>query len=93
MVSQKKNSPFRCNYDSSLKLKNKYALFHYFYYYSLFQFIEVNGLRLTEPRQVYVRIWKGLTGKKVSSDQAQQCLENKFSSENECSTILLVDEV
>lgn len=57
------------------------------------QFVEVNGLRLTEARQAYVRIWFSLSGSKVTSDQALHNLEKKFSGRPSRPTVLLVDEV
>lgn len=36
-----------------------------------FKFIEVNGMRLTDPDQAFVRIWKELTGKKATAKHAQ----------------------
>ena len=37
-----------------------------------FNFIEVNGMRLTEPNQAYVQIWQGLHGgEKVTAEHAR----------------------
>ncbi|KAG8325031.1 Origin recognition complex, subunit 1 [Homalodisca vitripennis] len=58
-----------------------------------FDFVEVNGLRLTEPRQAYVRIYQALTDQKVTPDQAQQLLNKRFSGKCKKSTIILVDEL
>jgi origin recognition complex subunit 1 len=30
-----------------------------------FEYVDINGMRLTEPRQAYVHIYKQLTGKTV----------------------------
>lgn len=57
------------------------------------QFIEVNGLRLTEPRQAYSRIWQELSGEKKSADHAMKALEKKFNSSNKRPCVLLIDEV
>ena len=46
---------------------------------SEFQFIEINGMRLTEPNQAYPQIWKALTGEKVAVEQARNLLEKRFS--------------
>ncbi|XP_054273323.1 origin recognition complex subunit 1-like [Macrosteles quadrilineatus] len=58
-----------------------------------FDFVEVNGLRLTEPKQAYVRILQALTDRKLSPDQAQQVLNRRFSNNCKKSTIILVDEL
>uniref|UniRef100_A0A1B6DK75 Origin recognition complex subunit 1 n=1 Tax=Clastoptera arizonana TaxID=38151 RepID=A0A1B6DK75_9HEMI len=58
-----------------------------------FDFVEVNGLRLTEPRQSYVRILQILTGQKLPAEQAQRTLDKKFSGKTKRSTVLLVDEL
>lgn len=60
-----------------------------------FQYIEVNGLRMTEPRQVFVQVLKSLTGQKSTPQQAQDILAQRFcsgSSKNK-TVVLLVDEV
>lgn len=44
-----------------------------------FDFIEINGMRLTEPNQAYPQIWKALTGEKVAVEQARNLLEKRFS--------------
>ncbi|XP_014260025.1 origin recognition complex subunit 1 isoform X2 [Cimex lectularius] len=58
-----------------------------------FDFVEVNGLRLTEPRQAYVRIWQTLTKNKLTPEQALKSLEDKFTGKNKRCCILLVDEL
>ncbi|BES98051.1 Origin recognition complex subunit [Nesidiocoris tenuis] len=58
-----------------------------------FNFVEVNGLRLTEPRQAYVRICQALCNSKVTTDQALRQLETKFLGKPKRSTLLLVDEL
>uniref|UniRef100_T1HIB5 Origin recognition complex subunit 1 n=1 Tax=Rhodnius prolixus TaxID=13249 RepID=T1HIB5_RHOPR len=55
-------------------------------------FVEVNGLRLTEPRQSYVRIWQALTGNKVIMELALKNLEKKFLGRPTRTTLLLLDE-
>ncbi|KAJ1532158.1 hypothetical protein ONE63_000781 [Megalurothrips usitatus] len=60
-----------------------------------FQYIEVNGLRMTEPRQVFVQVLKSLTGQKCTPQQAQDILAQRFcsgSGKNK-TIVLLVDEV
>ncbi|PSN53635.1 hypothetical protein C0J52_00967 [Blattella germanica] len=58
-------------------------------------FIELNGMRLTEPRQAYVQLLKQLTGQTMAAEQAQQLLERRFSrsAKKNITTLLLVDEV
>jgi len=68
-----------------------------------FRFIEVNGMRLTEPNQAYVQIWQGLTGgEKVTAEHARNLLEARFtksaaadkkSQKSTTTTVLLVDEL
>uniref|UniRef100_A0A0A9W1Z1 Origin recognition complex subunit 1 n=2 Tax=Lygus hesperus TaxID=30085 RepID=A0A0A9W1Z1_LYGHE len=58
-----------------------------------FDFVEVNGLRMTEPRQAYVRIWQILSKNKVTADQALKHLETKFLGKPKRCTVLLVDEL
>lgn len=61
-----------------------------------FDYIEINGMRLTEPRQAYVQIYRQLTGKTMAWAQARDLLEDRFTGNNKKSmrtTILLVDEL
>lgn len=60
-----------------------------------FQFIELNGMWLTEPRQAYVQLLKALTGQTTTAEQAQQLLERRFSrtAHRRITTLVLVDEV
>uniref|UniRef100_A0A6P7FC55 Origin recognition complex subunit 1 n=1 Tax=Diabrotica virgifera virgifera TaxID=50390 RepID=A0A6P7FC55_DIAVI len=59
-----------------------------------FKFVNVNGMRLTEPRQAYVEILKQLTGKTVSWEQAQNSLEEIFvKSKKKESIVMLIDEL
>merc|ERR1719204_2446799 len=65
-----------------------------------FRFIEVNGMRLTEPNQAYVQIWQGLTGgEKCTAEHARNLLEKRFTSADKKSgkktvtTVLVVDEL
>ncbi|CAI9571948.1 unnamed protein product, partial [Staurois parvus] len=62
---------------------------------SSFQYIEINGMKLTDPHQAYVQILKLLTGQKATADHAAALLEKRFStpaSKRE-TTVLLVDEL
>ncbi|KAH8415925.1 hypothetical protein KR222_003908 [Zaprionus bogoriensis] len=60
-----------------------------------FDFMEINGMRLTEPRQAYVQIYKQLTGKTVSWEHAHSLLEKRFTTPapRRVTTVLLVDEL
>ncbi|XP_066453691.1 origin recognition complex subunit 1 [Eleutherodactylus coqui] len=60
-----------------------------------FQYIEINGMKLTDPHQAYVQILKLLTGQKVTADHAAALLEKRFSTpaSNRETTVLLVDEL
>jgi origin recognition complex subunit 1 len=50
-------------------------------------------MRLTEPNQAYVQIWKKLTGQKATADHASALLERRFSHATDRTTVLLVDEL
>ncbi|XP_072919103.1 origin recognition complex subunit 1 [Hemitrygon akajei] len=60
-----------------------------------FQFIEINGMKLTDPHQCYVQILKLLTGQKATADHAATLLEKRFGTPapKRESTVLLVDEL
>ncbi|XP_061400763.1 origin recognition complex subunit 1 [Musca vetustissima] len=60
-----------------------------------FDFLEINGMRLTEPRQAYVHIYRQLTGKTVSWEHAHALLEKRFTTPapRRVTTVLLVDEL
>lgn len=60
-----------------------------------FECVEINGMRITEPRKAYVEIYRQLTGKTVTWEQAYNLLDKRFStpSPRRISTILLVDEL
>lgn len=60
-----------------------------------FDFIEINGMRLTEPRQAYVEIYKKLFAKTVSWEQAHTLLEKRFTTPapHRKTIVLLVDEL
>lgn len=60
-----------------------------------FDFVEINGMRITEPRKAYVEIYRQLTGKTVTWEQAYNLLDKRFStpSPRRLSTVLLVDEL
>jgi origin recognition complex subunit 1 len=60
-----------------------------------FKFIEVNGMKLTDPHQVHVQILQQLTGQKATPDHAAALLEKRFSTPDprRDPTVLLVDEL
>lgn len=61
----------------------------------LFKFIEVNGMKLTEPNQTFCKILRDLTGQKATPDHAASILEKKFSqpAPKKENIIILVDEL
>lgn len=66
-----------------------------------FEYVAINGMKMTEPRQAYVEINRQLTGEKLSCEQAQKQLEARFTRQAakgakasaQKSTVLLVDEL
>ncbi|BFZ00133.1 hypothetical protein BsWGS_03172 [Bradybaena similaris] len=60
-----------------------------------FKFVEVNGMKLTEPRQAYVEILKTLTGKDATADHAAKILNKMFTvpAPRSSPVVLLVDEL
>lgn len=64
-------------------------------YGSQFRFIELNGMKLTDPNQTYPALLKLLTGQKASTDHAANILEKMFSKDEpeKEHTVLLVDEL
>ncbi|KFP72399.1 Origin recognition complex subunit 1 [Apaloderma vittatum] len=60
-----------------------------------FQFIEINGMKLTDPHQAYVRILELLTGQKVTANHAAVLLAKLFSTPGpkRKTTVLIVDEL
>ncbi|XP_065185349.1 origin recognition complex subunit 1-like isoform X2 [Sycon ciliatum] len=62
-----------------------------------FRFIEINGMRLSEPKQAYVQIWKELNGtdKRVTAEHAAQLLDKFFGNPSTIKSpiVLLVDEL
>ncbi|XP_053432465.1 origin recognition complex subunit 1 [Nycticebus coucang] len=60
-----------------------------------FRFIEVNGMKLTEPHQVYVQILEKLTGQKATANHAAEMLAKRFRTPGspQETTVLLVDEL
>lgn len=60
-----------------------------------FEYQEINAMRLTDPHQLWVQVWKHLTGQKVTSAHAASLLEKRFSTPapRREPTLLLVDEL
>ncbi|XP_066521037.1 origin recognition complex subunit 1 isoform X2 [Hoplias malabaricus] len=60
-----------------------------------FQFIEINGMKMTDPHQAYVQILQKLTDQKATADHAAALLERRFSmpAPSKETTVLLVDEL
>ncbi|AWP10436.1 putative origin recognition complex subunit 1 [Scophthalmus maximus] len=60
-----------------------------------FHFIEINGMKMTDPHQAYVQILQNLTGQKATADHAAALLEKRFGSAapRKETTVLLVDEL
>lgn len=60
-----------------------------------FNFIEINGMKMTDPHQAYVQILQKLTDQKATSDHAAALLEKRFSAPapKKETTVLLVDEL
>uniref|UniRef100_A0A8C7A268 Origin recognition complex subunit 1 n=1 Tax=Nothoprocta perdicaria TaxID=30464 RepID=A0A8C7A268_NOTPE len=60
-----------------------------------FQFIEINGMKLTDPHQAYVQILEFLTGQKVTATHAATLLSKLFCTPGpkRKTTVLMVDEL
>jgi origin recognition complex subunit 1 len=64
-----------------------------------FEYVEINGMRLPEPAQLYTALWKALTTKQASPAKACQYLRTRFESKaqgrasNRPVCVLLVDEL
>ncbi|KAK0177279.1 hypothetical protein PV328_001348 [Microctonus aethiopoides] len=60
-----------------------------------FNFIEINGMKLSEPRQAYVQILKQLTGETTTWEVARATIEKKLTNanNNKSMTLLLIDEL
>ncbi|NXA04677.1 ORC1 protein, partial [Sapayoa aenigma] len=60
-----------------------------------FQFVEINGMKLTDPHQAYVQILEFLTGQKVTATHAAELLAKLFSTPGpkRKTTVLIVDEL
>ncbi|XP_018012664.1 origin recognition complex subunit 1 [Hyalella azteca] len=61
-----------------------------------FTYVELNALKLTEPRQAWVQLWRALTGQtRVTPDHAAALLDRRFRRPDprEPPLLLLVDEL
>eukprot|EP01135_Chromosphaera_perkinsii_P007227 Nk52_evm35s745 gene=Nk52_evmTU35s745 len=64
-----------------------------------FQYVAINGMKLTDPRQSYVEVWRALTGKTATPSHASQMLEEGFSRKKNHGVVfsrpivLLIDEL
>ncbi|XP_043098718.1 origin recognition complex subunit 1 isoform X2 [Puntigrus tetrazona] len=60
-----------------------------------FRFIEINGMKMTDPHQAYVQILQKLADQKATPDHAAALLEKRFSASapKKETTVLLVDEL
>lgn len=65
------------------------------HYLPLFEYIEINGMRLTEPRQAYVQIYQQFKGETIPWEQAYVAIENGFKTpiKNRKTIVLLLDEL
>ncbi|XP_032074090.1 origin recognition complex subunit 1 isoform X2 [Thamnophis elegans] len=61
----------------------------------VFQFIEINGMKLTDPHQAYVLILKLLTGQKTTANHAAELLKKMFCTpgSKRKTLVLIVDEL
>ncbi|XP_077390771.1 origin recognition complex subunit 1 isoform X2 [Festucalex cinctus] len=60
-----------------------------------FRFIEINGMKMTDPHQTYVQILEKLSSQKATADHAASLLDLRFSNPapRKETTVLLVDEL
>ncbi|KAK0718768.1 P-loop containing nucleoside triphosphate hydrolase protein [Apiosordaria backusii] len=60
-----------------------------------FIFVEINGMKITDPHQSYALLWEALKGQRVSPAQALDLLEREFShpSPRRVPCVVLMDEL
>lgn len=60
-----------------------------------FNFVEINGMKVTEPHQSYSLLWEALKGDRVSPNNALSLLEQEFShpSPRRIPCVVLMDEL
>ncbi|KND90345.1 Origin recognition complex subunit 1 [Tolypocladium ophioglossoides CBS 100239] len=60
-----------------------------------FIFVEINGMKITDPHQSYALLWEALKGQRASPSQALDLLEREFSNPSPRRTpcVVLMDEL
>ncbi|KAF7191430.1 Origin recognition complex subunit 1 [Pseudocercospora fuligena] len=60
-----------------------------------FYFVEINGMKVTDPHQSYSLLWEALKGDRVSSSHALELLEREFTtpSPRRVPCVVLMDEL
>ncbi|OTA51924.1 P-loop containing nucleoside triphosphate hydrolase protein [Hypoxylon sp. EC38] len=60
-----------------------------------FIFVEINGMKITDPHQSYALLWEALKGQRVSPSQALDLLEREFNnpSPRRVPCVVLMDEL
>ncbi|KAI1459433.1 P-loop containing nucleoside triphosphate hydrolase protein [Annulohypoxylon moriforme] len=60
-----------------------------------FIFVEINGMKITDPHQSYAMLWEALKGQRVSPSQALDLLEREFNnpSPRRVPCVVLMDEL
>lgn len=60
-----------------------------------FIFVEINGMKITDPHQSYVLLWEALKGERASPSQSLDLLEREFSnpSPRRIPCVVLMDEL
>ncbi|RBR06518.1 uncharacterized protein FIESC28_11030 [Fusarium coffeatum] len=60
-----------------------------------FIFVEINGMKITDPHQSYTLLWEALKGERASPTQALDLLEREFSNPSPRRTpcVVLMDEL
>ncbi|RUP45409.1 P-loop containing nucleoside triphosphate hydrolase protein [Jimgerdemannia flammicorona] len=60
-----------------------------------FQFVEINGMKLTEPSHAYTLLWEALAEKRMTANHALELLEKQFStpSPRRYPCVVLMDEL
>ena len=60
-----------------------------------FVFVEINGMKVTDPHQSYSLLWEALRGERVSPSHALELLEREFSrpSPRRVPVVVLMDEL
>ena len=60
-----------------------------------FIFVELNGMKITDPHQSYALLWEAIQGDRVSASHALSLLNDEFSSPNprRVPCVVLMDEL